>query len=198
MGANGGLYVEDYALASFTNAVPALYCSLFQERERDAGEEFDLDEGGLTPYLIARTSPCGGTWIAAWMFHGMMNCFPRWCGVATVMAFLTVIALRLPCAGPVLWAGTHKPSCCEGMKDGSKGSCCDEATPASKVAGPGLVALAILPVGVATPEITRAISFIVNETSDFSEWTNTSIRFHSPRAPPLEFALKVDTSKCKF
>ncbi len=48
MGANGDLCVDGYQLAAFSYRVPALYCSLFQERERLVGEiqEPPEDHGG--------------------------------------------------------------------------------------------------------------------------------------------------------
>jgi hypothetical protein len=112
--------------------------------------------------------------------------FPRWWTVASLLAFLAVITLRLPCVTPVLMESAYgTTSCCKEMRDGGKGPCCDEASPAPKGAEHGQVALALLPVGVVTVETSPwVLSFVAEESPGLSPSGENGLRLHSPRAPP--------------
>lgn len=116
--------------------------------------------------------------------------FPRWWAVASLLAFLAVTALRLPCVTSVLLESSYgTTSCCKEMRDGGKGPCCDEASPAPKGAEHGQVALALLPVSVVTLETSPSVLFLMTEESPgLSPSGENGLRLHSPRAPPSGLA----------
>ena len=105
--------------------------------------------------------------------------------VVSILAFLALVTLRLPCTASALLKGEQGSACCAAMMDDDgKGACCEGASPAPKaeLAPP---ALALLPTGApALPEAPETLLPFVNEPPSHSLWAQTMALSIAPRAPP--------------